>query len=160
MARYNFIPETYDPEHLFTDIAQIGIVVRDLEHVMEQMKLIFGAERPDILHAKPCNGFYRGKPAEYTADIAYYEQFNGIELEFICPLTGESIWVDHLKASPTALHHIRFNVREYDKCRDFLASLGISVYQCGDVARDPAWKWCYFDTMDQLGFILEILSKT
>ena len=31
MARYNFIPETNDPEHLFTDIAQIGIVVRDLD---------------------------------------------------------------------------------------------------------------------------------
>lgn len=160
MARYNFIPETVDPDHLFTDIAQVGIVVRDLDKLMTQMERLFGAPRPEIVHAKPYHGFYRGKPAEYTADIAYYEQFNGIELEFIQPLTGKSIWADHLKSNDSALHHIRFNVREYDKCREFLESQGIPVYQCGDVSRDPAWKWCYFDTMEQLGFILEILSKT
>lgn len=160
MARYNFIPETNDPEHLFTDIAQIGIVVRDLDKLMTQMQVLFGAEKPEVVHARPFHGFYRGKPAEYTADIAYYEQFNGVELEFIQPLTGQSIWADHLKNNETALHHVRFNVREYDKCVEFLKSQGIEIYQCGDVSRDPSWKWCYFDTMDKLGFILEILSKT
>lgn len=160
MARYNFIPETEDPEHLFTDIAQVGFVVRDLEKLMTQMERLFRMPRPEVVHARPFNGFYRGEKAEYTADIAYYESFNGVELEFIQPLTGESIWRDHLKDNETALHHLRFNVRQYDKCRDFLASQGIAVYQCGDVARDPAWKWCYFDTMEKLGFILEILSKS
>ncbi|MEA4898168.1 MAG: VOC family protein [Christensenellaceae bacterium] len=160
MARYNFIPETIDSEHLFTDIAQVGIVVADLEKVMAAMELLFGAPRPQIVHAKPFHGFYRGEPAEYTADIAYYEQFNGVELEFIQPLTGQSIWADHLKDNQTALHHVRFNVRDYDACRAFLEDKGIAVYQCGDVSRDPAWKWCYFDTMEQLSFILEILGKS
>lgn len=108
MARYNFIPETVDPDHLFTDIAQVGIVVRDLDKLMTQMERLFGAPRPEIVHAKPYHGFYRGKPAEYTADIAYYEQFNGIELEFIQPLTGESIWADHLKSNESALHQMAF----------------------------------------------------
>lgn len=160
MARYNFVPEAVVPERLFTDIAQMGIVVDDLEKIMTSMEVLFGAERPNVVHAKPCNGFYRGEPAQYTADIAYYEQFNGVELEFIQPLTGQSIWADHLKSKQTALHHVRFNVRDYAACCSFMKSKGIEVYQCGDVARDPSWKWCYFDTMEQLGFILEILSKT
>ena len=111
MARYNFIPETNDPEHLFTDIAQIGIVVRDLDKIMDQMQILFGAEKPPVVHAKPCNGFYRGKPAEYTADIAYYEQFNGVELEFIQPLTGQiRVDVTYLKR---VLDNLFDNLRKY-----------------------------------------------
>ena len=160
MARYNFVPDTIDPDHLFTDIAQVGLVVKDLDATMSQMELFFHAARPDVVHAKPFRGFYRGEPAEYTADIAYYEQFNGIELEFVQPLTGRSIWADHLKDNKTILHHVRFNVREFDKCVEHLKGLGISVYQQGDVSRDPSWRWCYFDTMDTLGFILEIFGKS
>ena len=75
MAKYNYIPEISESGELFTDIAQIGIVVRDLNKVVGFMKDIFHAEEPPIVHAKPYNGFYKGKPAEYTADIAYYECF-------------------------------------------------------------------------------------
>ena len=157
MAKYNVIP--LDDEQMFKEIAQIGLVVKDLNQIMTQMEVIFHQKKPEVVHAKPFHGFYKGEPAEYSALIAYYEDFNGVELEFIQPVTGESIWADHLLSNTTSLHHIRFNVKNFDKCVSYLADKGIGIYQQGVVSRDHTLRWCYFDSMKRLGFILEILGK-
>ena len=156
---FNRIPKTEDPGNRLTMIAQVGLVVSDLDKVMRALENMLGVKPDRLAIVHPNSGKYRGQDADYQARIAWYG-FANIELEFIQPLSGESIWSDHLKENNTALHHIRFNVKDYEAAVRGFANHGMPVYQSGKVALDPRFKWAYFDSEPVLGFVAEILSKT
>ena len=155
--KYYFVPEN-DSENKFNCISQIGFACRDINKVIDNMRLVFGVEPYRVADAiSKGNAMYKGKEAEYSAKIAFYD-FANVELEFIQPVEGESVWADHLKENETILHHIRFNMRDVDKAIDDMKAIDIDRCQWGSASADPRWSWTYFDTMPSLGFTLEFLG--
>ncbi|WP_371362811.1 hypothetical protein SRRS_38680 [Sporomusa rhizae] len=146
-----------EQKNLFTNFSQVGFVVRDMNKTVEAMERILGV-KPDVVNnVNPENKRYHGKPGDFDAVLALYN-FANVQLEFIQPVSGTSIWQEHLDKHGEGLHHIRFTVDDHDEAVEYMAQKGILPSQQGD-SLTPTVQWDYFDTEPVLGFILETLSK-
>ncbi len=146
-----------DFDKLFGDIDQIGIVVDDLERIKSNMRRLFGAEARDSGITKHPGAIYRGEPVTTGVHILFYDMFN-IELEFLMPTEGRSIWQDWVDEHGSGLHHIRFNVASHDEAVKYMEDHGVKVYQQADSMRGGGIKFAYFDTFDEVGFCIETLN--
>ena len=146
---------------MFSDLVQIGVVVRDLDRAIAFLSDVLGIgpfrtitwpppDRTDIQRT------YHGEPGDFSARMAFAE-LGSIELELIQPLEGESIWSDFLKQRGEGIHHIRFNTANTRPLIQYLAEHGIKVSQRGSGLR-PGTEWAYFDTESEIGFIVEIMN--
>ena len=137
-------------------ITQVGIVVRDGVKIENSMRTLFGMEPYRI--KETCDDDarrYYGKQGDFHAHLIYY-MFGDIEVEFIVPVSGKSIWQDYLDTHGEGLHHIQFAVDDCDEiARDF-SNYGIEIIQEGSsVSKIPGAKWQYYDLAPVLPFILE-----
>ncbi|MDO4400005.1 MAG: VOC family protein [Coriobacteriia bacterium] len=151
------------PTDLLKDVIQIGIIVEDLQRPIEGMRKVFGVEPTKVFEAKYPWVRYRDEPVESWATIASYMQF-GVELEFMEPMGGDSAWKDHIiqdcRARGHAIHHIRFaDVEDNDVVSRLLAERGIEIYQEGGSIVTPGGKFTYYDTVDELGFVIEVVTR-
>ncbi len=151
------------PTDILKSVFQVGFVVDDLDSTIDGMRKVLGVE-PESASLMTYPGVrYRDQVVDATARIAFYRQF-GVELEFIQPVGSEAtIWKDYLdncSGQRNALHHVRFNdVDDNDVLTEILAERGVEVYQEGDSIVNPGSKFTYYDTVDQLGFVIEVVTK-
>ena len=90
---------------------------------------------------------------------AFYEFFN-VQLEFLQPVGDQdTIWHDYLKMGMHGLHHIRFDIDDHDAVVKLMADKGIGIWQEGRSLVDPACQFTYFDSMEKLGFIVEVVTR-
>jgi hypothetical protein len=104
---------------------------------------------------------YRGEATGAWARIASYRQF-GVAIEFMEPMgEGASMQKDALReCGGHALHHIRFNdVDDNDEVTQMMAERGVEVYQEGGSIVNPNGKFTFYDTIAQLGFATEVVTK-
>lgn len=151
------------PTDLLKDVIQVGIIVESLDAPIAGMRKVFGIEPTKVFEANYPWVRYRDAPVDSWARIASYLQF-GVELEFIQPMGGTSAWRDHIiqdcHARGHALHHIRFaDVDDNDVVTRMLAARGIQVYQEGGSVVTPGGKFTYYDTIDELGFVIEVVTR-
>jgi catechol 2,3-dioxygenase-like lactoylglutathione lyase family enzyme len=147
-----------EPENKYR-VSQVGFVVRDMDKVVTQMRRIFGAE--PVYGRLPEHGKkkYHGEDASFDAIIAFY-RFAGIELEFVQPVSGKSIWQDFLDSGREGIHHVRFNVNSFDGTVEEMRRKDIAVSQEGESTRGiPGLRWGYFDSEEPLSFIFEIFNE-
>ena len=143
-------------ENKFTKLCQVGIVVRDREETIKNMRDVFGVEPAMITKTTAdANSTYYGEQADYEADLLFY-RFASIELEFVVPIRGKSIWQDFLDEKGDGIHHVLFNVDNYEEAKAQMASQGISLMQEGASTLQAGAKWGYFDTLSKLPFIIEM----
>lgn len=154
--------DKFDPSKVFNDFVQVGVVVNDIEATIKALTEIFGigpfrvfdwpsADRQDL---KRC---YYGEPENFSAKMAFTEIGN-IELELIQPTEGRSAWADSLTQRGPGIHHIRFNVDDYEPVVEYLKTHGIEVTQWGEGIR-PGTRWANLGTEALIGFGIEILKK-
>lgn len=146
-------------ENKFTDLCQIGFVVRDIEKLRTAMREIFGVE-PDLdAHTiLDDSSHYHNQPADFHAQELFY-RFAGIELEFVAPMGGKSVWQDHLDKHGEGLHHVLFNVDNFEEAKEQLAKHDIPLVQQGTSVmkiNGESAKWAYFDNPEKLPFIVEV----
>lgn len=141
----------------FTKIVQIGLVARDKEKVLSSMKEIFGLSPSRSLMTREDDARrYYGEAGDFSAELVFYN-FNGVELEFIFPIRGRSIWQDALDEVGEGLHHLQFSVDSFNGACQSMAEKGVRVSQEGASASNvPGLRWGYFDTKEKLSFIVEI----
>lgn len=145
----------------FTEIVQIGIVVRDLEKSAAALSAVFGIG-PFRMIVYPPDGrndivtTYRGQPGDFRYRQAFAEVGN-LEIELIQPLSGRSIWADFLEKHGEGIHHIRFNVMEMESLLQHLGNHGIGVLQSGSGLR-PGTFWANLDTEAKIGFTIEVMK--
>src|SRR5215471_13986266 len=87
---------------------QIAWVTRDLDITEKALTTLLGAKkwiRMRGVHFGPDTCTYRGRPADFVADISF-SYAGDTQLELIAPVTGESIYTDFLDAVGPGLHHI------------------------------------------------------
>ena len=91
------------------------------------------------------------------AEIALFD-FDDVQLEFLQPLSGRTIWQDHVDAHGYGIHHIRFDCDDEQAGIETMQSQGMPVSQAGD-SRTPNMRWTCFDSEPVLGFVLEMMTR-
>jgi hypothetical protein len=134
---------------------QVAMIVRDLEPALKHHWETCKIGPWDIYQFEPGkveNYTYRGKPATHTCLIAI--AWSGdTQLELIQPLTGYSIYDEHLERRGEGLHHIKLYYADCAKAVRDYASRGYSVLQCGKIDDDEHY---YLDTEKDFGYIVEL----
>jgi methylmalonyl-CoA/ethylmalonyl-CoA epimerase len=140
------------------NVLQVGVVVRDLQKAMERYWNIFGIGPWDIYTFQPpavTNTTVRGKPAEFTMRLAL-TQVGNVQWELIQPLTGNSIYKEFLDKHGEGLHHVAFDVADFDQTVATLKKHGIGILSGGQT---PADSFAYMDTEEVLGAPFEIYKR-
>ncbi|OGO83754.1 MAG: hypothetical protein A2Y21_02800 [Clostridiales bacterium GWC2_40_7] len=153
-----------NPASVFTMPIQIGMVVKDLDKTLENLQKIFGIGPFRVVDFPPSGNenvkrMYKGEDSDFTAKFCFFSLGN-IELEIIQPISGRSIWQDHIDKKGPGLHHIKFSVPEHEPLRKHLESNGIGISQMGaSVGKNAGKEWVFYDTEDKIGFAVELMNE-
>jgi methylmalonyl-CoA/ethylmalonyl-CoA epimerase len=142
-----------------TSLAQVAIVVRDIEASSKRWAAVLGQPAPKIITVQPgseANMTFRGLPSDAQAKLAFFN-LGQVQLELIEPMGGQSTWQEALDKNGESVHHLAFWVEGMQKSVDFLAEQGIPMLQRGDMGANG--QYAYFDAEKPLGVVLELLEK-
>jgi len=95
---------------------QIAWVTRDLDATEKALTTLLGAKkwvRMPGIHFGPDACTYRGRPADFVADISL-SYAGDTQLELIAPVTGESIYTEFLDRAGAGLHHVCMEATDAD----------------------------------------------
>ena len=109
---------------------QIAWVTRDLDATEKALTTLLGAKkwiRMPGVHFGPDTCTYRGRPADFVADISL-SYAGDTQLELIAPVNGDSIYTEFLDKAGPGLHHICVEVDDVEAA---LATRGAEVVQRG-----------------------------
>ena len=109
---------------------QIAWVTRDLDATETALTTLLGARkwiRMAGVHFGPDTCTYRGKPADFVADISL-SYAGDLQLELIAPVRGESVYSEFLDRTGAGLHHICIEADDLDRA---LAECNADVVQRG-----------------------------
>lgn len=143
---------------LFTNILQVGIVVKDLDEAVKRYWHQYGIGPWAIYDFNPKTVkemIIHGKPAQYSMRLAMTFVGN-VEIELMEPKDDMSIYAEFLKEHGEGLHHLAVDTPGYNQTVDFFEKKGLDVLQGG------LWetsRYSYFDTLNDLGFITEIYDE-
>jgi hypothetical protein len=144
------------------NVDQIGIVVRDLRVMAENLHRLLGIGPFRILEW-PIEGIdpestYHGEPEDYRILLGFARQ--GVtQIELIEPLEGQNIWSDFLDKNGPGIHHFRIVVSDFDKKVSELEEAGLKKIASGTGAHIGS-EWVYFDTADLLnGIVIELRKR-
>lgn len=140
-----------------TKLAQVAIVVRDIEASSKRYAEILGLPVPQVIVTAPgleVNQTYKGQPSGAQAKLAFFD-LGQVELELIEPMGGDSTWQEVLDRKGESVHHIAFWVDGMQTSVDFLKAHGIPMIQRGDMGEG---QYAYFDAEQPLGLTLELLE--
>jgi hypothetical protein len=109
---------------------QIAWVTPDLDATEKALPTLLGAKkwiRMAAVHFGPDACTYRGRPADFVADIAL-SYAGDTQLELIAPVRGVSIYTEFLDRAGPGLHHICVEVDDVERA---LAERNAEVVQRG-----------------------------
>ncbi len=141
-----------------TTLAQVAVVVRDIEEMARRYAAVFGMPVPEIIVTAPgleAQQTYRGVASDARCKLAFFK-LGQVELELIEPMGGESTWQEALDKSGEGFHHIAFWVDGMQQSVDFLRTQGIEMVQRGDMGEG---QFVYMDAEDRLGITIELLEE-
>jgi hypothetical protein len=142
-------------------VVQVGIVVRDVEATAAAWAQRFDFPPPQIIDwpvegtGAAGTGTFHGQPANFRMRIAFVET-GSVQLEFIQPLEGESLYSEFLEQHGEGLHHLLFSVEDPE---GIARTLEAPVLQSGGSTLFPGAIWSYLDTQELLGLMVELRSK-
>ena len=139
-------------------VAQVAIVVKDVDKARKAWAQLLGVEVPEISIAeghfsRPT--LYRGSPSDAKAKLAFFAMDN-LQIELIEPMGGKSTWQDYLDTYGEGIHHIAFVVKGIDGVEKRFEMLGNPTVQRG------GWDggaYSYIDASKDLGCMLELLEN-
>ena len=138
-------------------IAQIALVVRDVEAKARAWAKVLGLPLPQITVTDPvevAHTEYEGEPSPGQAKLAFFH-FDNIDVELIEPIGGPTTWQDQLDWHGDSIHHIAFRIQGMAEKLVVLDTEGISIIQRGDYA---GGRYAYLDAAAPLGLIIELLE--
>ena len=133
--------------------SHIGVVVKDIDKTVEYYTSMWGLgpwkkfERLVTKEQMLAEGAYN---SSYTLKIAAAPW--GPVLELLQPAGGKSVWSDFLDANGEGIHHLCFDVSNWDEVVAQLKKQGARLLVG---AQTEVVSWCYFETSPG-GLIVEI----
>ena len=141
-----------------TTLAQVAIVVHNIDEASRRWADILGQPVPNVIVVQPgdeVNMTHRGQPSNAQARLAFFN-LGQVQLELIEPMGGASTWQEALDENGESVHHLAFWVEGMQRSVDFLKSRDIAMLQRGDMGEG---QYAYLDAQDRLGVVLELLEK-
>jgi hypothetical protein len=154
------------PEHplpfLKNGIAQVAILVEDLDKTVENYWIMFGIGPWHFYtYGKPLvkEMTYHEQPADYRMRIAL-SQIGPLRIELIEAKEGDSIYADFIKEHGYGVHHFGILVEDMNDALDQTYSAGLEMIQDGSgFGLHGDGHYAYLRTEDQLGVTLELIQR-
>jgi hypothetical protein len=139
-------------------VVQVAYVVRDLEAAMKRHSETCNIGPWHIYKFEPGkvqNYIYRGRPADHTCWIAVTPMGEGLgcQVELMAPISGYSIYDEHLEKHGEGFHHVKLFYRDCAKAVADYAKRGYPVIQQGRIDEDEHY---YLDTVKDFGYMIEL----
>jgi methylmalonyl-CoA/ethylmalonyl-CoA epimerase len=141
-----------------TTVAQVAIVVRDIEERARAWADVLGQPMPEIRITDTVDitrTEYAGAPSSARAKLAFFH-LGQVDLELIEPIGEPSTWKDQLDQHGDSLHHIAFRIKGMSEKLAYLAAKGAPTIQRGEYR---GGRYAYVDTSAQLGAVVELLEN-
>ena len=140
-------------------VAQIGIIVHDIEKTAKDYADFLGLPMPAISQTdgyEVTQSTYMGKPCHATAKLAFLNVGEGIDIELIQPDEQPSTWRDFLNEKGEGVHHIAFWIKDTKGKTKKLETMGMPLIQNGEWG---SGRYAYFNTFDTLKVLIETLEN-
>jgi catechol 2,3-dioxygenase-like lactoylglutathione lyase family enzyme len=148
--------------NLRNGIAQVAILVRDLDSTVENYWKMFGIGPWHFYtYAKPLvkEMSYHGRPAEHSIRIAL-SYIGPLRIELIEVLEGDSIHADFIREHGYGVHHFGILVDDMSSALTEAAAAGVAMIQDGSgFGLDGDGHYAYLDTEAALGVTLEFIQR-
>jgi hypothetical protein len=142
------------------ELLQIGIIVPDLQGALDRYSTSLGLGPWIGFHFGPdtVRDFtYRGKPADYSIDIALTG--SGPQVELVQVNGTDTLYHEFIDRHGYGIQHLGVKVPDAEAVTDELVTAGYEVLQSGHgygAAGDG--RFVYFDTVQDFGWVLEIIQ--
>ncbi|WP_276355325.1 VOC family protein [Cohnella caldifontis] len=139
-------------------IAQIGILVHDIEKTSQTYADFFGVEKPKWSWTDPADKAlteYRGSRSEARAKLAFFDM-GSLQLELIEPDREPSTWRESLDRDGEGVHHIAFVIKGMKEKITLLERNGMPLLQKGEYT---GGRYAYMDTFKDLKVLVELLEN-
>jgi hypothetical protein len=144
----------------FEKIVQIAIVTRDIEASAKRWSALLGMPQSPITTTRPgqeVKVVYRGKPSSGRAKLAFFKT-GQVVLELIEPVGGDTAWKEYLDQYGEGVQHIGIQVTDLEGSVRRIQQLGYPEIHRGRYDKDNG-TYVYFDTVKQLGTVVELLHS-
>jgi methylmalonyl-CoA/ethylmalonyl-CoA epimerase len=145
-----------DVRPLFKKLTQVGFVVKDCRATAKRYWDEFGIGPWEFYTLDPSNTpdmTLRGRAVEHAFRAAL-AKVGDVGFELIEPLSGASLYAEHLSVHGEGLHHLAFEVENLGQMKILLGQRGYGEIQAGRPF--GATTYSYFDTGRTLAFIAEL----
>lgn len=143
-------------------VAQIGIIVKDLDAAVTRYHEVFGIgpwhfytyEKPLVREMT-----YYGKPANYSMRLAL-SYFGPMRIELIEPGEGDSVYYDFVNEHGYGIHHLGLLTENMEESIKEARSAGIEMIMDGaGFGLDGDGHYAYLDTEKDFGVTLELIER-
>jgi 4-hydroxyphenylpyruvate dioxygenase-like putative hemolysin len=139
-------------------IAQIGLLVHDIDETSQAYADFFGVEKPqwfltDTVDAAQTE--FKGSPTEARAKLAFFDM-GALQLELIEPDHHPSTWRESLDQNGEGPHHIAFVIDGMKEKVSIMKRNQMPLLQKGEYT---GGRYAYMDTVKALKVTLELLEN-
>ena len=143
-------------------VAQVAIIVEDLEKAVENYWKLFGIGPWHFYtYGKPLvkQMTYHGEPADYRMRLAL-SYLGPMRIELIELLEGNTVYADFVKEHGYGVHHFGVLVEDIEKAIAEAEAAGLVMTMDGaGFGRDGDGHYAYLDTEDRLGVTIELIER-
>jgi catechol 2,3-dioxygenase-like lactoylglutathione lyase family enzyme len=136
---------------------QIAYVVRDIAAAEAWFQKILGVpawtRMENMAFGADCS--YRGRPADYVAHLSL-GYVGDTQIELIESVRGENLYTEFLESKGPGLHHIAFDVPDFDATMAAFEQNGVELLAKGKMG--PGSQFAYFDCESEETSVIEILG--
>ncbi|MBD0383650.1 VOC family protein [Paenibacillus sedimenti] len=139
-------------------IAQIGLLVHDIEATSRAYADFFGMEKPQWFWTDAVDKAqtqYKGEITEGRCKLAFFNM-GSLQLELIEPDDKPSVWRECLDRDGEGFHHIAFIIEGMQEKISMMERGGMPLLQKGEYT---GGRYAYLDTIPQLKVMLELLEN-
>jgi len=143
-------------------IAQVAIIVENLEEAVENYWKLFGIDNWHFYtYGKPLveKMTYHGKPTEYKMRVAL-SYLGPMRIELIEPMEGDTVYADFVEEHGYGVHHFGVLVGNMEEALAEAEAAGLVMTMDGaGFGRDGDGHYAYLDTGDKLGVTIELIER-
>ncbi|WP_019640294.1 VOC family protein [Paenibacillus fonticola] len=140
-------------------VAQVGLIVKDIEVTGKKYADFLGVEVPPIEltdEFEKSQIHYRNNPTTARAKLMFFRTPGSVEIELIEPDHNPSTWREFLDTHGEGVHHLAFYIEDSKGKIAKLQELGMNLVQTGEYT---GGRYSYIDSSDDLKVMLELLEN-
>jgi methylmalonyl-CoA/ethylmalonyl-CoA epimerase len=136
------------------ELAQVGIVVKDVKETAKKLEEFFGIGPFQILDPDYTDQTLYGKPTKFKMRIGLVK-VGSVQIELIQPLSGGAVYEEFIRRKGYGLHHLAFRTDNMEQSVKQMEAKGVKVIQ---TSRRPGVNWLYLATEKETNVVFELIQ--